>query len=71
MCERICKICGGDNDVANIANKMGFRPDVAFLRVCRLEEFICNGVKSGFIRVPEKGDPAWDIIVEVMNKIER
>lgn len=34
----ICPICGGDQVVGNIAKRMGYRPDVAFARVRRLED---------------------------------
>lgn len=37
MCDRICKTCGGDDAVAKIAEKMGFRPDIAFVRIKKLE----------------------------------
>ena len=40
MCERICKICGGDDEVAKIGERMGFRPDVAFARIRKLEAAI-------------------------------
>ena len=32
-----CKYCHGDQEVAEIAQKMGFRPDVAFMRIKELE----------------------------------
>ena len=38
MCDRICKTCGGDDAVAKIAEAMGFRPDVAFLKVMKISE---------------------------------
>lgn len=38
MCERICKTCGGDDAVAKIAERMGFRPDIAFARIKELEK---------------------------------
>ncbi len=37
MCDRICKVCGGDDAVATIAEAMGFRPDVAFMNIRKLE----------------------------------
>ena len=37
MCDEICKTCGGDDATAKIARKMGFRPDVAFLEIKKLE----------------------------------
>lgn len=40
MCDRICKTCGGDDQVAKIAEKMGFRPDIAFVRIKRLESLV-------------------------------
>lgn len=42
MCDRICKICGGDDGVAKIAETMGFRPDVAFVKIRRLEKAISD-----------------------------
>ena len=65
MCDKICKICGGDNEVAKIANYLGFRPDAAFARIKRLEQFIRNGVELGYIVVPEKDDPARKVIDDV------
>ena len=68
MCERICKTCGGDNEVAKIAEAMGFRPDVAFVRINTLEQFIRNGVEFGYIIVPDEGDQARKIIDEIFNR---
>jgi len=42
MCDRICKTCGGDDEVAKIAERMGFRPDIAFVRIKKLEKAIHN-----------------------------
>ena len=33
-----CKTCGSDPVVAEIGSKLGFRPDLAFLRIKKLEE---------------------------------
>lgn len=68
MCEKVCKFCGGDNVVAKIANKMGFRPDVAFLRIKKLEQFIRNGVKFGYIVRPDSPDSARETIDEIMGR---
>ena len=68
MCDRICKICGGDDAVAKIAEAMGYRPDVAFVRVRKLEQFIRNGIELGYITTPDKGDPARDIIDDIMGR---
>jgi Mn-dependent DtxR family transcriptional regulator len=68
MCDRICKTCGGDDEVARIAERMNFRPDIAFARVKKLERLIRNGVKFGYIQIPEKGDSARDIIDEIISK---
>ena len=54
--------------MAKIAEAMGFRPDIAFVRVRKLEEFIRNGVELGYITVPEKGDPARDTIDEILGR---
>jgi hypothetical protein len=35
-------------------------------RVLLLEEFIRNGVKNGYIIVPDEGDPVLDTIKEIM-----
>ena len=66
MCDRVCKLCGGDNEVAKIAEAMGFRSDVAFLRIRELEQFIRNGVELGYISVPDKGDPARKTINDIL-----
>lgn len=68
MCDRVCKTCGGDDAVAKIAEAMGFRPDVAFVRIRHLEQFIRNGVEHGYIQVPDKGDPARDTIDDIMSR---
>lgn len=36
----ICKDCGGDSVVADIARRMGHRPDIAFARVRKLEDML-------------------------------
>lgn len=36
MCERICKTCGGDDEIAKIAEAMGHRPDIAFAKMRRM-----------------------------------
>lgn len=33
-----CEYCHGDQRVAKIAKRMGYRPDVAFIRIKELEE---------------------------------
>ena len=33
-----CKECGGDPVIADIARRMGHRPDIAYARVRRLED---------------------------------
>ena len=33
-----CKICNGDPIIADIAQRMGYRPDVAFAKIRRLED---------------------------------
>ncbi len=40
MNEDACKYCGGDHAVAEIAVRMGHRPDIAFCRVRRLEALV-------------------------------
>lgn len=35
-------------------------------RILLLEEFIRNGVKSGYIIVPDEGDPVLDTIEKIM-----
>ena len=40
MCDRICKTCGGDDEVAKIAERMGFRPDIAFAKIAKHERTI-------------------------------
>lgn len=35
-------------------------------RIRKLEQFIKNGVKFGYITIPEEGDPARDIIDEII-----
>lgn len=42
MCDRICKTCGGDDAVAKIAEAMGFRPDIAFVRIKELESELAD-----------------------------
>lgn len=48
-----CDTCGNDVEVAKIAKLMGFRPDIAFLRIKTLENFIRRGIKNGYINFPE------------------
>ena len=43
MCD--CPYCHGDKAVAKIAKAMGFRPDVAFLRIKILEAAIKNALE--------------------------
>ena len=68
MCERICKLCGGDDEIAKIGEALGFRPDIAFMRIRKLEQFILNGVENGYITIPDKDDPAMDTIFEILDK---
>lgn len=35
-----CKECGGDPVIAEIARKMGHRPDMAYARVMKLEDML-------------------------------
>ena len=63
-----CETCGNDPVVASIAKLMGFRPDVAFLRIKELERFVKNGIEQGFISIPEEPDPARKIIDEILNR---
>lgn len=36
----ICGYCGGDEDIAKIAKRMGYRPDVAFAQLAKAEQRI-------------------------------
>lgn len=49
MCERICKTCGGDDELAKIAERMGFRPDIAFVTVRKYENLL---FKLGAMNAP-------------------
>ena len=33
-----CKCCHGDQEIANVAVRMGYRPDIAFARIKKLED---------------------------------
>lgn len=41
---------------------------VRIARIKNLEQFIRNGVKYGYIAVPDEGDPAREMIFEIMGK---
>ena len=51
MCDRICKTCGGDDAVAKIAERMGFRPDVAFLHIKELV-YVVNALLEYIDAIP-------------------
>ena len=46
MCDEVCKICGGDDYIAKIARAMGHRPDIAFVRIKRLENVLTEIMKE-------------------------
>lgn len=48
-----CNYCGGNQRVAEIAKRMGHRPDIAFARVMKLEEALRKIVAW---ELPETGE---------------
>lgn len=52
-----------DEDAEDLAVELAY----SRYRVAKLERLIRNGVEYGYIRVPDRPDPGWITVEEIMN----
>ena len=65
LSEDECPICHGNRQIAKIAQKMGYRPDIAFIRVRELEKAIKEAIKDS------ENDDLWGPDVTIIQYLKK